>query len=364
MADDANGPQPGWSPEQPPGAGYPTQPTYPTAPTSPNYPDAPASPQYGANPGWAPPPPAPKPGVIPLRPLSVGEILDGAISYVRANPKATLGIAAVVGTISVLVQLAATIPIASDLGTFQDWAQNPESVNVSDAGGTLAKILAISALSGVVTAILGLIASGALTHIMGRAVQGKPMSLGEAWDATRPRLFALIGVSVIIGVVTSGLVIIALAPGFGLILLGGGTTSVAAVGGLLLLLGLCAGVALAIFLGVRWSLATPALMLEGTSVTGALQRSWNLVSGAFWRTLGIVLLGTVIGGAISGLVSGIFGAFGATGSTVGLFMASIGTVLGFMLATPFIAGVITLVYVDRRMRTEGFDARLRDYTGT
>ena len=43
---------------------------------------------------------APKPGVIPLRPLGVGEILDGAISYIRANPGVTLGLSAVVITLT------------------------------------------------------------------------------------------------------------------------------------------------------------------------------------------------------------------------------------------------------------------------
>ena len=35
-----------------------------------------------------PPPPPPKPGIIPLRPLGVGEILDGAITAIRALPAA------------------------------------------------------------------------------------------------------------------------------------------------------------------------------------------------------------------------------------------------------------------------------------
>ena len=40
--------------------------------------------------GWGPPPAAPKPGVIPLRPLGIPELLDGAITAVRRYPKAIL----------------------------------------------------------------------------------------------------------------------------------------------------------------------------------------------------------------------------------------------------------------------------------
>src|SRR6266851_3911479 len=55
-------------------------------------------PARGAWPTHAPS--APKPGVIPLRPLVVGEILDGAFSSIRQNPKATLGLSAILLTIT------------------------------------------------------------------------------------------------------------------------------------------------------------------------------------------------------------------------------------------------------------------------
>ena len=51
---------------------------------------------------------APKPGVIPLRPLGVGEVLDGAFASIRRNPKAVLGLAAVVMTISAVISAVIT----------------------------------------------------------------------------------------------------------------------------------------------------------------------------------------------------------------------------------------------------------------
>ena len=41
-------------------------------------------------------PPALKPGVIPLRPLSLSDIFNGAFAYIRTNPKATLGLTTIV----------------------------------------------------------------------------------------------------------------------------------------------------------------------------------------------------------------------------------------------------------------------------
>src|SRR5918996_5880110 len=83
----SDGPQPqqpggGWSGPYPPGA----------------YPPGQAPP-----PGWygyGPPPP--RPGIIPLRPLGLGDILDGTVKMIRSNPKATLGLSAIVGVVAAL----------------------------------------------------------------------------------------------------------------------------------------------------------------------------------------------------------------------------------------------------------------------
>src|SRR5688572_20406494 len=97
----------GWSAEQPPP--YSAPPASPwTAPGSPQQgphgqpyeppqeqqqPHGPG-PQTGYAPqpqpgyGYMPPPPALRPGIIPLRPLGLGDILDGTIKLIRSNPKA------------------------------------------------------------------------------------------------------------------------------------------------------------------------------------------------------------------------------------------------------------------------------------
>ena len=45
-------------------------------------------------------PPAPKPGIIPLRPLSASEILSGAVNAIRSNPGTILGASAIVSAVS------------------------------------------------------------------------------------------------------------------------------------------------------------------------------------------------------------------------------------------------------------------------
>ncbi len=75
-------PPPGWSAEQP-------------AP----HPDA----SSWGTPYAAPPPP--RPGIVPLRPLGVGELLDGAFAAIRRYPRATLGLAAAVMLVVTAVEV-------------------------------------------------------------------------------------------------------------------------------------------------------------------------------------------------------------------------------------------------------------------
>ena len=111
-------PPPGWVP--PPAYGAPPAYGPPAYGPPPGYgPPAYGPPAYGPPPGYGPPParircrrrvtrrrdtdtalrrcslPL-KPGVIPLRPLSLSDIFNGAIAYIRANPKATLGFTTIV----------------------------------------------------------------------------------------------------------------------------------------------------------------------------------------------------------------------------------------------------------------------------
>src|ERR1041384_8253368 len=80
----------------------------------------PNQPQQQPPPGYyAPPPPMPQPSIkprgIPLRPLAVGEIVDGAISTMRRYPKLIIGAAAVVAAITQIIGLLVQLPFLDDL---------------------------------------------------------------------------------------------------------------------------------------------------------------------------------------------------------------------------------------------------------
>src|SRR5690349_9100119 len=92
--------------------------------------------------GWSPPP-GRGPGIVPLRPLTIGEIYDGAIRAIRSNPRTMVGFSAIVVS---LLTLLATVPQAyfvsallnSPLTTDPEAAENPEFADVAGligAGG-------------------------------------------------------------------------------------------------------------------------------------------------------------------------------------------------------------------------------------
>src|SRR6267154_1661448 len=117
MSTDAGGsPMAGPPPPAYPPSGYPP-PGYqgPPPPAYQGYPPPGYPPPGYPPPGYGPPPVAPaiKPGVIPLRPLSLSDIFNGAVAYIRANPKATLGLTAiVVVTTQVLALILSVGPLA------------------------------------------------------------------------------------------------------------------------------------------------------------------------------------------------------------------------------------------------------------
>src|SRR4029079_17739345 len=66
---------------------------------------------------------APKRGAIPIRPLVLSDIFDGAFRVIRYNPRATIGAAVLVSAVAMVVPVAvglasgSTGSLASDTGT-------------------------------------------------------------------------------------------------------------------------------------------------------------------------------------------------------------------------------------------------------
>jgi hypothetical protein len=358
---------PGWGPPpvQPPGWGAPAadQPGWGSLPANgqPGWGPAPSGgPDHG---GWT----ASGTGIIPLRPLTIGEIFDGSIRAIRANPGTMVGFSAIV--IAILTLLAAA-PQAFVLNTVLnspltsgDASENIEfsdAVDLIGAGG-------LSLLIGVLQFVLATtIVSGLLIVAVDSAVRGQPLRPGRLWARTRSRLPAVLGLACLVLLSLPLVVGLAMVPGLVVVFLPGGGL----VGAILLVVGALVGLVgyVGLYFGI-WAVAAPALLLENLGVFAALRRSFRLVRGGFWRVFGIGLLTAVISYIVRNIFTVPFSLVGTalvsvtnltgmSGALVQLLIGDIGTILAGAVLYPFTAGVTALLYLDLRMRREGLDVEL------
>ncbi|OXY87695.1 glycerophosphoryl diester phosphodiesterase membrane domain-containing protein [Streptomyces diastatochromogenes] len=328
---------------------------------------------YGAwGGGWGGPPPAAKPGVIPLRPLGVGEILDGAVSTMRTYWRTVLGISL---TVAVLTQLSVILLQGLLLNDETTSTLNDRSASPSEILQAVGAVMAGTGLVAVISVVGTIIATALLTTVTSRAVLGKPVSTGEAWRDARPQVPKLFGLLLLLGVIAVGVLLCGALPGI-LVAVAGGDKGASIA---LIVLGVLAAGIVAVWLTVRFSLASPALMLERQSIVKSMSRSAKLVRGSWWRVLGIQLLAGLIANIVSSIVvipfaliagavsgDGMAGLFAPDAQSPGwsfLIISGIGSVIGSMITLPINAGVTVLLYIDQRIRREALDLELARAAG-
>jgi hypothetical protein len=379
MSDLGSFPPPG----QPPVA--PEPPVYPTAPAppiQPSYAPPPGyaqpgqqQPGYPLQTGWQSPAghpqagylqlaPAHKPGAIPLRPLGLGDIFDGAFKIIRFNPKATIGSAVLVTAAAMTVPLLVTGVLTLFVNLSLD---TTGSATGSATAGAL--VSNGSTAIGSILQWFGLLfVTGMVIHVTAAAAVGRRLSLGEAWAATAGKRGALVGLSLLLWLIT--VIYLALCVGV-IVVVALVLPTLPAV-----LLGIALGLASVAGLLVFWIrvyyLAVPPLMLEPIGVRGAMRRARSLTARQFWRTFGIAsltLLLTWIVGVILRIPFGIAAAVatvatnGSTGVLLFVAMNSLAAVVTAAFVAPFTAAVVSLQYVDQRIRKEGYDVELMTRAG-
>jgi hypothetical protein len=270
--------------------------------------------------------------------LGIPELLDGAITAIRRYPKATLLPAFIValglGAITFLTSLL-SVTMYQRLGDL-----DPNTATGSDFAGALGPTAFVSMVGLVVQVVATILVTGLITVVMGQAVLGNQITAEQAWAAVRPRAWRLLGLGLLVGLIVG--------------------------------LGLFCCVIPGVVLGVYLCISSAALVLERSTVNASLSRSWQLVSGAFWRTFGaLILMGiiyTVINVAIgvpfsipeyiSPSIDPVTLEVDETSYVINQAIATIGSVIVTTITLPFIAATISLIYIDRRMRTEGLDITL------
>lgn len=323
-----------------------------------------------AYPTWTP---APKPGIIPLHPLTFGTILGRSFSALRHNPRVLLGFALGVQTIAYIVLILGIGGIGwltfSRLDTAIPGSDDYEAIF---AGSTLITGLAGLAL-GLLATALQVVVQAVVVVEVAHATVAERLRIGAIWRQVRPVLWRLIGYAalllVAIGAVTA-LVIALLA-------------ALAAAGGTAIAIGLSVFVVLAsiplyLWLSTKLLLVPSAIILERATIRGGIGRSWRLVRGRFWVALGVIVViglsfgfvGQLASVPFSFLGAGITTIFAPTGDPTAASLFGLVVTLGLTYIVSLLIQAVAivvqstasaLVYIDCRMRHEGLDIDLLSY---
>lgn len=341
----------------------------PPAFTVPGAAPSPATPAYGpgGTPGWTPPP---KPGLIPLRPLTFGTILGASFQVLRRNPRPMFGFSLLL-TGGVFILTLLLVGLFTFWGVSRITTASSEDAEAIAAGGVATVILGSLVPLAFTIAVLAIL-QGIVVLEVARGTVGEKLTLRGLLHVARGRIGALVGWSllasaaVIVAIVIVALIIVALAAF-------GGTAGLAGA----VLIGIIAGlgaVVLGFWLGTRLAFVPIAIVIERLPIRQAVRRSWSLTTGYFWKILGIQLLvGAILGTAnqiITTPISFVF--FFATSiinsqndETTGIVIAVISYIV--LLIASVLIGAVTVVvqsattgllYIDVRMRKEGLDIEL------
>jgi len=342
--------------------------TLPPPTGAPQFDGANAAPQYGAAaPTWTPPP---KPGLIPLRPLGFGTLLSASLMVLRRNPRPIFGLAilmmgAITVTSLVLVGIVAFASFERANSATGD------DVDVVTAGAFMAIVL--SALFTLALSMVGgALLQGVVSIEVARGTLGERLTLKELVGALKGRFLALLGWSALLSLATIvGIVVVAVVAG---LLFSLGNEVGALLGILAMLGGFLILFAIAVTLGTFLVLVPSALVIERLPLRLAIRRSWSLVTGSWWRTFGLMALVIVIVQVVANVVSAPLSIVATLGGSLINPTGNIETTDTTLIVVTILSSVISLVfsaitiilqsaapalvYIDRRMRKEGFDLEL------
>jgi hypothetical protein len=260
-----------------------------------------------------------------LRPLRVGEILDAGIKVYLSNARTLIGLTAVVVVPFQILNAIVLLSTVSSSSEVPHGFSAFGTANGSDPAASLGAHLVLD----VTSLIVGLLTTAACVKAVSDAYLDQPVDLGVSLRYALRRLGSLAWLAILMWVLLALAFLALVVPG--------------------------------IWLYGAWSVATPALMIEGVRGWGALSRSFQLVKGRWWPVAGVLVVATVMIGIVGAAIEGVLLAITLTsgGSVAGtVLIVSLAGGLASILTQPFQAAVTTVLYYDLRVRREGYDVEL------
>jgi hypothetical protein len=267
--------------------------------------------------GMAPPPPPPPSagggGAIPQRGL--GDILTTAFELYRANAAKLIQIVAIVVIpLTFVLALINTVALKQNCdtgGDIQTIQQAQDAVN--RCIGSAGRSLLLGAVAWFIAVAIQQLILGAVTRGGVSAVLGRPVDVEASYRYAFSRLGGLILLALLIA--------LAVFVGFFVFIIG------------------------ALIVAVFFAVAVPAFIIERLGATESMSRSWRLVSGHWWHTLGVFFVALIIAGVVNAILSALGGS--------NFFLYWIFTAIAQSITAPFVALVAVILYIDLRARHEG-----------
>jgi hypothetical protein len=267
-----------------------------------------------------------------LRPLGIGEILDVGIKiYWRHALTLYKIVLFVVLPAQIIVNLLQVSALPKGVsGSFGSGPFGPSFENDRATDLTHAEwVTLIAGFVGaaLINALAGKLAQAGCFRAVADAYLGERMDWRSSLRYALRRLPAVVAVSIVSTIVIGIGAIFCLIPG--------------------------------LYFWGAFYVAIPVLLVEGVGPFKALGRSRRLVQGRWWGTIGVAIIGwllaSVISGGLGALVLGVAASGAAQDTPVGFVLNTVATTLGSMLVTPAVAAFATVLYIDLRVRKEGFD---------
>lgn len=272
-------------------------------------------------------------GRIWLRPLEIGDVLDGTFQVYRRTFVPIVTVMAVVVIPTTLLSLPFAMLAGFNEATLARFFQDSANLGAMIGGFVVIVLLAV------VASLAQLVAAGAAVRVASNGILGQPISVRDAYREALSRFGSLSLVSLCVGIPVALLVVT------------------------------CIGIPVAVFVGLGWSLVFQAILLEGRGAIDSMRRSWQLVDGHRWRLLASMFLTGLIVALLVSVPAGLFGfltgiaAIATGGNEVAMMAFQVGDAI-FQAAGQSLFGAIgyitaTLLYYDLLVRKEAFDLQQR-----
>ena len=312
---------------------------------------------------------------IPLRPLSVLELIDGAVGAVPSVPRALLLRAAAVVTASSAVALAltwwfnraiSTVVQAHPTWTATDFFDNPYTQYAPSIGEGVSLVTTEVLIAVVCSGFAATVLAGLFAPSVKAYVDAEPVDAAKVRAQLRGRTARLYGLAAVTALPRLVPVLL-----FALLTRAAAENPAGSIAGWYVLI--CVGcLPLCFLLTSLTAVAAPAAALEDASLGRALRRSRRLAARGMFRIGWACLLTLLIAACATASLDafnwqlrdayGVGAQFAAVPGSPGfswwLVAYVIVYLLTLLLTTPYRAATATLLYVDRRFRREGLDIRI------